>query len=188
MDDLAQSLVEAIGELPVIDAHEHLPPEEEALSAPADLFTRIFCHYSLTNAESAGFRGVRDIVQDTSKPIEERWALFKPYLPLIRETGYVRAALIAVRELFGIEEITDDTLPLLLDRLNEHSRPGLYDEVLKKRCRIERILNQGRWRDPAGGTAVPVERDFLALQGATAERLRQIHARWSERHAKPARS
>ncbi len=95
MDDLTQSLVAAIGELPVIDAHEHLPTEEDALAAPADLFTRIFCHYSLTNTETAGFKGVRDIVQDTSKPIEERWALFKPYLPLIRDTGYARAALIA---------------------------------------------------------------------------------------------
>lgn len=164
---IASELFREIKNMPIVDAHSHLAREEEALAQDADIFTRIFFQYSITNAKSAGFSKGREWLKDTSIPLEERWEAFKPYLENIRETGYARAASITARELYGIEEINDDTYKELSQKLQQENRPGLYDRVLKEKCNIKRILNQGSWKDEGrDGYAVSLYREFLGMHSA----------------------
>jgi len=172
MQAIVDGLIAAMKDMPVIDAHEHLPSEEEVLTKQADVLTRLFCHYSITNAETAGLPGDSYRLKDTDVPLEERWHDFQPYLAEIQDTGYARVGQIVARDLYGIEEITDDSYLELSQRLQEANRPGLYDQILRKECRIERILNQGSWDDGAGGYAVNVCRELMGLAGATAQQLR----------------
>ncbi len=165
---MVQQLIGEMQKMPVIDAHEHLPGEDWAVTHAADVFTRIFCHYSLTNAYSAGMKVAREWIKDPSVPLAERWAAFRPYREAIRDTGYARAAQIAAAELYGIEDINDDTYQELSRRLQDANKPGLYDSILARRCRIERVLNQGGWVDDY---AVEVSRDFCDLQWASAAQL-----------------
>ena len=44
---LRDRLIEAMSEMPVIDAHEHLPPEKERVAREVDVFT-LFGHYTQT--------------------------------------------------------------------------------------------------------------------------------------------
>lgn len=168
--------------MPVIDSHEHLPPERELTSQRADVFTRIFAHYSPTNMESAGLVDARGVLLDTSRPLNERWAIFRPFLPAIRDTGYARAGLIAARDLFGIEEINDETYLTLSDRIQESNTPGVYERVLKGKCGIERVLNQGAWDEGPGGYAVRVHRGFTDFRWGVAQDLCSVYGRWKERH------
>ena len=147
MEAFVAELVGEMERMPVIDSHEHLPPEEELIAGEADVFTRIYCHYSVTNAVAAGFAGDRYTLKDTSIPLEERWQSFRPYVDAIRDTGYARAAQITARDLYGIAEINDETYQELSRRLQETNAPGLYDWVLRRKCGIERVLNQGSWAD-----------------------------------------
>ena len=189
MDKLTQSLIAAMAEMPVIDAHEHLPTEEAVVAAPADVFTRIFCHYSLGMAEAAGLPNARPRMRHTAVPLAERWRLFRPYLDAVRHTGYAQAGLITARDLYGVEDVNDDTYELLSERLVEKNKPGLYDWVLKETCRIEHILNQGltasAWAEPRGGYAVSVDRSFLALASLSAGKMRKLHDTWAEKHGGP---
>ena len=192
MQSIIQNLIAEMDRMPVIDAHEHLPPEEETTGQRADIFNRILCHYSLTTAESAGMGDRRDFLHDTSIPLEERWQVFRPFLPAILDSGYARAGLITARELYGIDEITDDTYQVLSERLQAANKPGLYDDVLKKRCRIERVLNQ-----LCDCEAVPEEpgskherekyfrplyRGFMPLQNMDARSMRTFMRNWQQLH------
>ena len=58
----------------------------------------------------------RDELRVGSGSIEERWNAFRRYLASIRDTGYARAAQIAAKDPYGIDEITDSTYKLLSDR------------------------------------------------------------------------
>lgn len=181
MKKIINSLITEMEKLPLIDSHEHLPAESEAISKPADVFTRIYCHYSLTNAISAGMpENHRAILKDTKIPLEKRWNHFKPFQAALEDTGYARAARIAARDLYGINEINDKTYGALSEKLQEANKPGLYDNILKKKCRIERILNQGSWQDEKNGYAVPIYRGFAQLQGISANSLREIYERWKD--------
>jgi predicted TIM-barrel fold metal-dependent hydrolase len=182
IEKVAAGLVDEMAGMTVIDAHEHLPSEEEAVAETADVFTRIYCHYSITNAVSAGMPVDRLALRDTDRPLDERWAIFRPFLPAIRDTGYARAAQIAARELYGIDDINDDTYAELSDRLQAANIPGLYDSVLKDRCRIERVLNQGSWDAGPRGYAVQVHRGFMDFEWALPGAVRTLYERWCEKH------
>ena len=54
MDGQAKVLVDEMNKMDIVDSHEHLLQEERIIAEKSDIFTRIYCHYSLTNAETAG--------------------------------------------------------------------------------------------------------------------------------------
>ena len=147
----------------VIDSHEHLPPEDELTSKSADIFTRLFCHYTLTSANSAGMPTAREVLLDTAIPLDERWELFRPYRSAIEDTGYARVVRITARDLYGIDTIDDGSYLELSERIQAENTPGLYDRVLKEKCRIERVLNQGAWDDGPFGYSVSVNRDLIDI-------------------------
>ncbi len=171
------TLVAEMAAMTIIDSHEHLPREEELRAEPPDLFTRLFGQYSPSTAASAGMAGARAVLKNTATPIEERWRAFKPYFAAIRDTGFARCALRAARDLFGVEEISDETYRGLSEKLQAADTPGLYDRVLRGTCRIERVVNQGTWKDdvarclfrpsctstrPTRGTSPTIYRDWEA--------------------------
>lgn len=182
MQSIVEGLIAEMQKVPVIDSHEHLPPERELTSQRADIFTRIFAHYSPTNVETAGLANARAVLVNTSRPLEERWAIFRPFLSAIQDTGYARAALIAARDLFDIEEINDETYLALSERIQAGNTPGVYDRVLKGTCGIERVLNQGTWDDGPRGYAVRVHRGFIDYRWNVAKDVCSIYRRWKERH------
>ena len=42
MQEIVDQLVDEMRKMPVIDSHEHLPTEEQVVSTPADVLTRIY--------------------------------------------------------------------------------------------------------------------------------------------------
>jgi len=182
MESIVQGLIAEMRKMPVIDSHEHLPPERELTSQSADIFTRIFAHYSPTNVETAGLPDARAVILDTKRPLEERWAIFRPFLSAVQDSGYVRAALIAARDLFGVEDINDETYLTLSERIQAANTPGVYERILKGKCGIERVLNQGTWDDGPRGYAVRVHRGFIDYRWNVAKDVCDVYRRWKERH------
>ena len=185
MQKIVDSLVAEMEKMPIIDAHEHLPTEAEVIAQTADVFTRIYCHYSITSTETAGmpaYDGVypREMLHDTSIPLQERWRRFRPYLDAIRETGYARAAQITARDLYGIEDINDDTYEELSRRLQADNTPGIYDRVFRDKCKIECVLNQGPWVGQDGDLAREVSWDLGPV--GSAEMFRGKLQSWTQQH------
>jgi predicted TIM-barrel fold metal-dependent hydrolase len=75
-------------------------------------------------------------------PLSERWRLFEPYWRAVRLTGYSQSILEALRDLFGVSELTATTVDPLSDAIRESAVPGFYHEILRDRCRIEQSVMQ----------------------------------------------
>ena len=126
----------------IIDAHEHLPPEKERVSRKVDVFT-MFTHYTSTDLITAGMsKEDYEKIVDPEQPLEERWRLFKPYYKVAKYTSYFRAARIALKKFYGVEDLTDENYLEASNRIREANKPGIYKRVLRDKCRIKVVLTQ----------------------------------------------
>jgi len=127
---------EEIYNIPIVDTHEHLMSEEERNSRPIDVFY-FFAHYASSDLVSAGMpQSTLDKIRNPSIPLEERWRDFAPYWERSRNTAYAKALIVAVRDLFGIEDINEQTYREISEKLKESQRKGWYRYVLRERANI----------------------------------------------------
>jgi len=148
-----ERLIEAMEQMEIVDAHEHLPPELSRTSAKVDALT-LFAHYTRTDLITAGMKpNEYDRMFDPSVALAERWKLFKPHLENIRYGSYARPAFIAAKEFYGYDDINDDTYEAISGRMAAANTPGIYDRVIREKCNIKVCLTQ------AGRT--DFDRDYL---------------------------
>ncbi len=68
-----ERLIEAMENMQIVDAHEHLPPEYVRTSSKVDVMT-LFSHYTRTDIITSGMRPQDyERVIDSEKPLDERW-------------------------------------------------------------------------------------------------------------------
>lgn len=159
MSEFVRALTSAITEMQVVDAHEHLWPEARHLRHRHDVLTLI--QYSLADLEAAGASPaevelLRAHYDGPQAPLDERWAVFRRYFPLIRDTAPIRALLIALRDLYGCEDLGDATYEEASARITAARRPGIYDDMLRRNCRITHVLNQNPMHRQSDGFLLPV--------------------------------
>jgi len=181
MSDIVGDLISEMDRMPIVDAHEHLDTEEEMLARPVDVFNRLTM-YTYADAVSAGMTAGIVELRDDSIPIEQRWTKFSPYLDAIRDTGCYRQLQVAIRDLYGIEDLNDETYLLVQEKMEAVTKPGFYDWILKEKCHIVRILNQGSWNDGKRGFAVGVSREFTNLLNYTPAMHRAFYRKWTDAH------
>ena len=141
LNGLAAQLFEEIKGIAVVDCHEHLPTEEERLKQQVDV-TKLFQHYCKGDLEAAGLRqgAPQDEVFDASKPLMPRWRTLKPYVEAIRHGSYAWPAFAYVRDVLGFEDINDDTVDPISEKLRADQTPGLYKRVMQDLCGIETAI------------------------------------------------
>lgn len=136
------ALLSAIQQLEVIDCHEHLGPESERLAEPVDALN-LLSHYTRSDLECAGMCPASyERLLDHDLPLDYRWSLLRPFLPQIRYGSYARAGFIAARELYGFDDINDDTYQALSTAMQERNVPGVYRWILREKCKIRVSLTQ----------------------------------------------
>ena len=157
MSDLKQRMLDEMRTWEIIDCHEHLPPESVRLSQPVDALT-LFSHYTHNDLITAGMsREDYDCTQDHTRPLRERWALVKPYWERIRFTGYSRPILYALQRFYEADDLTDDTVEPVSERMAAANTPGLYERVMRVACRIRVCLTQiGRVSEENQDLLVPI--------------------------------
>ena len=72
-------------------------------------------------------------VQDPNRSLEQK---------RVRFGSLTRAVLLAIRDLRGIEEISDSTYKILSERIREANSPGIYRRLLRDRCNIVKVINR----------------------------------------------
>lgn len=159
MDSMGDDLAKRIGAGGVIDAHEHLWPEAFHLAHEQDVLTLL--QYSLADLEVAGatpaeigtLRAHRDGPQ---APLDERWAIFRRYLPAIENTAPIRALWVALRDLYGVERLDDSNYIHVSERIRHTRKPGLYDTFLRDTCGVLFVLNQNPLVTQSDGLLLPI--------------------------------
>ena len=119
-----------------------------------DFFTLVK-HYVLQDAVSAGLpRDSVEVVANEKASVADRWRAFEPFWKHVRFTGYGQALRIAVRDIYGVEEISAATLSKINDRMSQENKPGIYKRVLIDRGKILYSVLDDKWN------AAPVKPDF----------------------------
>ncbi len=151
--ELEGDLQRAIERIPLVNTHEHILPEDERIASKIDFFT-LAGHYAISDVISAGLSGDElTTVRNPDAPMDLRWKAFEAPWKMARLTGYGQALRIAIRDIYGVEEISAETLPEINRQIDVMNRPGLYEEVLTRRSNIEYSVLDDYWN------AAPVRPD-----------------------------
>ncbi len=142
--DTRRAIREAVFKSPLIDTHEHLPDEKERLQGaprprvPCDDWALLFSHYLNSDLLVAGMPQA-DMDQFLSTKVEpaDKWKLLAPYWPAVKNTGYAQATRLAIRELYGVEEISGATIRKVQDGYEKTRRAGFYQHILQDLAKIE---------------------------------------------------
>ncbi len=136
-DDLREYLFS----LTIIDTHEHLPSTEDVRDRETDVLKEYLPHYFNRDLVSAGLPEADYIkITEGELSIGEKWKMVEDYWEMSRLTGYGRALDISVRELYGIDRISGDTIEELNGKFLESLKPGHFKKVLSEKCNIETSL------------------------------------------------
>src|SRR5512147_652155 len=109
MSQIRPDIEQAVDSIRVIDTHEHLEEESVRLARKLD-FVSLFTLYACDDLVVAGMPPEdweRCAHPDT--PLDEKWRLFEPYYLAARNTAYLKAVEIAIRDLYGIESLDAST-------------------------------------------------------------------------------
>ena len=151
-----ERLLEAMGDMEIVDAHEHLPPEHVRTGAKVDALT-LFSHYTRTDLVTAGMKPEDyEKITNTDGDLDERWKLFRPHLDNIRYGSYARPAFMAAKEFYGFDDINDDNYRELSERMQSQNTPGIYHRVLREKCKIRVALTQAGRTDYDDDLLVPL--------------------------------
>lgn len=127
----------AVDAIRVIDTHEHQEEESGRLRRPLD-FVSLFAHYAVDDFISTGMTEAdwqRCDSPDT--PLDEKWRLFEPVYHAARNTAYVKAVEIAIRDLYNIDRLDGHTAIQLTQRIDEQNKPGIVKYIFQERAGID---------------------------------------------------
>jgi len=142
LSPMEENLVKVFEDFEIIDAHEHLPPENLYNEQNVDALT-LFSHYTRYDMITSGMpEQIFEAIQDPRIPLEKRWKMFFPFLENIKHGSYARAAFIAMKEFYGFDRIDDSNYKELSKMMAEQNKPGIYHRVLRERCKIRVALTQ----------------------------------------------
>ncbi|MCP5524296.1 MAG: amidohydrolase family protein [Verrucomicrobiales bacterium] len=139
-----RQIEQAVMAAPLIDTHEHLIEESDRLQGAAhprvvcDDWALLFSHYLNSDLLTSGMptEAMQRFLSADVDPLE-KWALLKPWWQAVKNTGYARAVRIAIRELYGVDELTDATVGRVQEGYEKLRRPGFYRRVLNDLANIE---------------------------------------------------
>ena len=166
-----------IAGIQLVDAHDHLPTEAQWLAQSGNLLD--FARYARGEASSAGMPA-NALVPGMS--MEAQWERMRPYWRHVRNTGAGLLCRRALSMFCDVDDLSDATLPIIQERLEEIRRPGVYKRLLKDEYRIAVSVNHNFASPPtkpsyseffaplfytSNFTMVQKRSDFQELQQAT---------------------
>ncbi len=142
MSSLYDDILTAVLDMPVIDTHEHLPPDERRRDKKRDVLGEYLTHYLSSDLVSAGLpRQDLEAACDPTRPILERWKLIERFWEWSRITGYARALDLSVRRIYGISGIRRETIEELNEAFQSaQGQEGHFHRVMHELCHIRMAI------------------------------------------------
>ena len=132
--ELYRRILDEINSVAIIDCHEHLQRERELPGGNDIHIGRFFAHYASSDLVSAGMPP-QDLVRvqtDSKLSPVERWRLIDPWWRKAWNTGYCQAVRVAIRDLYGLDDLTERTVEPLTDAMRKQIKPGFTRKVFDK--------------------------------------------------------
>jgi predicted TIM-barrel fold metal-dependent hydrolase len=137
-------LYQKVLETPLIDTHEHLMNESERIQAgrtiwdKANDWTFLLSHYFDSDLVVAGMpQADHDRFFSTALEPLDKWKLFEPFWPHVQHTGYGLNVRHTFKDVYGIEDLTGQTVGRLEEAYHAAIKPGFYRHILRNIGNIE---------------------------------------------------
>ena len=106
--------------------------------AKAATWSFLIDHYLNSDLVTAGMPSADSerFFSPETDPIE-KWNLIAPYWSAVRHTGYGQAVAIAMRELYGVGELSAKTVARVQEQYLAWRKPGFYKRILVDVARID---------------------------------------------------
>jgi len=150
----------AVSDIPVVDCHDHAAAREKT----ADILTFIAQGYFLSDLTSASGDREAAFMRDAGRPLNERWPVFERAYRRTRHTGYGKAVRLALKRIFGTDELSLATIKEMQKNLPDMSGRERYDRFYEDAGIVARIAD--RWpslQTLKDGTHAPLPGQRLAI-------------------------
>ncbi len=151
--DVRRQIFDRVWKTPLIDSHEHLPDEEDCLRGPGgtpeEEWTVILRHYLDSDLRAAGMTREQyaAFFEKPGSP-QEKWQILAPFWPAVKNTGYGQAVRIAIREIYGIDDLSEKTVDKVQEQYRATRRPGFYRRILCDLAKIDSCqVNMGPYHE-----------------------------------------
>ncbi len=136
-----QRIVKSVNAIRLIDTHEHIMSENEALASATD-FSCLFTNYQASDLISSGVLSdkIYTILKGKDVSLEEKWYAVRDGWSNMRATAYGRSILISAKDLYGIDDLNEQTYLELSKRIKEAHKAGYYEKILKEKSKIDACL------------------------------------------------
>jgi hypothetical protein len=141
----------AVYDIRLIDTHEHLISEKQALAGAPD-FRCLFENYQNSDMISSGLY--------PNNGSDQIWGRMEPAWEAMKSTGYGRAVLLSAKGLYDIDDLNSNTHAELSKRIEASHQPGFYQYVLKDKAKIDLCIIMGSESEVIGED----ERYFRSLK------------------------
>ncbi len=152
VDELKRNITERLNDMKWVDNHEHLtspflPEATFEMDLPYFL-THTYLFADLTSSGMPEVYLTPEKYKYLEKPFgedqsEQRWKELKPYIEKVRNTIYYRYLLIALRDLYGLEddEIDDSNWKEISERIRDKSKNHLeWSLSILDRMKVHRVI------------------------------------------------
>ncbi len=139
-----QRIRDHINNMNIVDTHEHLINQNGVPKSGMFDFMLLFHHYAKDDIRSSGMStSTFKTLMTDSLSVLQKWDILKPYYEKSFNTGYNRVVLLTADKLFGIKKIDETTVIDLSERIRNAYRTNWYKTVLKDKCKIEFLIDDG---------------------------------------------
>lgn len=159
-------LLDQIVQMPVVDCHEHLRgPDRDLEVAPTEPISALTVMYCISDLLAAGASDQEImLLQSDSATTDEKWPVFSRLWARAEHTSYARVTKLALKEMFGVDKLTRESLDLVAEQLaardGSHYMQVIQDAGIK--AVISDVLFPPPWERPIRYFASPVLSEFLA--------------------------
>ena len=137
----------------IVDTHEHLMNPEGISKGPMCDFTLLLHHYADDDIKSAGMRKTEfDSLITSSQSVMKKWMAIKPYWEYSKNTAYNKVVLLTMKELFGFDQLNDNTVEPLSAQIKEAYKTDWMNYIFEEKCKADFVIVDGGDRsfgDPA---------------------------------------
>lgn len=135
-----------VEETPFIDTHEHLIEESARLHGshpngwlfPCNDWSYLLLHYFSDDLASAGMSvEKRKRLFSAEESSDAKFRLVEPYWQRAKHTGYGQAVRYTLQGLYGVDDLTAESIPHLEEAYHALVKPGFYRKVIREKSHIE---------------------------------------------------
>jgi predicted TIM-barrel fold metal-dependent hydrolase len=158
-------LLDRIGQMPVVDCHEHLRgPDRDVKRVPTEPILALTVMYILSDLWAAGASDEEiELLQSPEATTDEKWPVFSRLWAGAEHTAYARATKLVLKEVYGVEKLTRESLDRVAEQLASRDRSSymktIHDTGIK--AVIADVLFPPPWERPIRYFGSPVLKEFL---------------------------